>query len=180
MRDNLISQLQSSLLLGALSLIPNDALRYTLLVIAACIALLYVIHLKRPSTQLNQLEDTIQQTEGNVRDAKLHCPRDLLSLTEGGLRLSDVQGLAWPESPGFGLAWAGLGLRISKPKPKPAGRAWPGLAWAQARALGSFFLTPIGPVCSAETGPRSLGSKAVRDRVNQASKMTPILVRDIE
>ncbi|KAJ7490470.1 hypothetical protein FB451DRAFT_1389257 [Mycena latifolia] len=60
-------------------------------VIAACIALLYVIHLKRPSTQLNQLEDTIQQTEGNVRDAKLHCPRDLLSLTEGGLRLLEVK-----------------------------------------------------------------------------------------
>ncbi|KAJ7441422.1 hypothetical protein FB451DRAFT_1441280 [Mycena latifolia] len=90
MRDNLISQLQSSLLLGALSLIPNNALRYTLL-IAACAALFYVIHLKRPSTQLNQLEDTIQQTEEIIRDAKLHCPRDLLSLTEGGLRVLEVK-----------------------------------------------------------------------------------------
>ncbi|KAJ7490574.1 hypothetical protein FB451DRAFT_1389355 [Mycena latifolia] len=91
MRDNLISQLQSSLLLGALSLIPNNALRYTLLMIAACAALFYVIHLKRPSTQLNQLEDTIQQTEEIIRDAKLHCPRDLLSLTEGGLRVLEVK-----------------------------------------------------------------------------------------
>ncbi|KAJ7459024.1 hypothetical protein FB451DRAFT_1182609 [Mycena latifolia] len=43
---------------------------------------------------------------------------------------SDARGLAWPESQGFGLAGAGLGLRFFRPKPKPASRAWPGLARA--------------------------------------------------
>ncbi|KAJ7441434.1 hypothetical protein FB451DRAFT_1191062 [Mycena latifolia] len=43
MRDPVVSQLQSSILLGALSLIPNDTLRYTLLAIAACLGLLYAI-----------------------------------------------------------------------------------------------------------------------------------------
>ncbi|KAJ7489421.1 hypothetical protein FB451DRAFT_1362307 [Mycena latifolia] len=86
MRD-IIPQLQSSILLAALSLIPNDTLRYTLLEIAACLALLYVVHLKRPSTQLRQLEDIVQTTEGVLGDAKLYCPRDLLGLVEKGLRI---------------------------------------------------------------------------------------------
>ncbi|KAJ7490465.1 hypothetical protein FB451DRAFT_1165826 [Mycena latifolia] len=55
-----ISQLQSSLLLSSLSLIPSDTLRYTLLVIAACLGLVYVVHLKHLSTQLRQLEDLSQ------------------------------------------------------------------------------------------------------------------------
>ena len=41
---------------------------------------------------------------------------------------SDAQGLAWPESPGLGLAWAGSGLENLKPKPEPSDRTWPGLA----------------------------------------------------
>ncbi|KAJ7701152.1 hypothetical protein B0H17DRAFT_1195438 [Mycena rosella] len=75
MCDNLISQFQSSILLGALSLIPNDALRYTLLVIAVCLALFYVYHLERPSTQLS-------------------CLEDVLSLAQEGMQLSRVQRLA--------------------------------------------------------------------------------------
>ncbi|KAJ7490458.1 hypothetical protein FB451DRAFT_1220127 [Mycena latifolia] len=91
MCDPIISQLQSAILLGALSLIPNDALRYTLLTISACLALLYVIHFKRPSTQLSQLEDLVQQMEEIIRDAKLHCSRDLLSLSEKWMRLLEVK-----------------------------------------------------------------------------------------
>ncbi|KAJ7490459.1 hypothetical protein FB451DRAFT_1513064 [Mycena latifolia] len=91
MRDNLISQLQTSILLGALSLIPNDALRYTLFMISACLAIFYVIYLKRPSALLSQLEHIVQTTEEIIRDAKLRYPRDLLSLTEVGVRLLRVK-----------------------------------------------------------------------------------------
>ncbi|KAJ7496524.1 hypothetical protein FB451DRAFT_197668 [Mycena latifolia] len=91
MRNTPISQLQSSLLLGSLSLIPSDTLRYTLLVITACLALVYVVHLKHPSTQLRQLENLVQKVEEILRDAKLHCPRDLLRLTENGVRLLEVK-----------------------------------------------------------------------------------------
>ncbi|KAJ7490463.1 hypothetical protein FB451DRAFT_1552179, partial [Mycena latifolia] len=91
MRANLLSQLQSSMLLGALSLIPNNALRYTLLVISACLALLYAVHLKRPSDKLRQLEDIVQKTEEIIRDAKLYCARDFLSLAEMGVRLLEVK-----------------------------------------------------------------------------------------
>ncbi|KAJ7490508.1 hypothetical protein FB451DRAFT_1552205 [Mycena latifolia] len=91
MRDNLISQLQSSILLASLSLIPNDTLRYTLLVIPAGVAVICVIHLKRPSTQLSQLDDDVNKTENIIRDAKLNCPRDLLGLTAKGVRLLEVK-----------------------------------------------------------------------------------------
>ncbi|KAJ7490536.1 hypothetical protein FB451DRAFT_1361379 [Mycena latifolia] len=91
MRDSLISQVQSSMLFGALSLIPNDTLRYTFLAITVCLALLYALHLKRPSSQLSQLEHMVQKTENIIRDAKFHCPRDLLSLTEKGVRLLEVK-----------------------------------------------------------------------------------------
>ncbi|KAJ7133591.1 hypothetical protein C8R44DRAFT_870963 [Mycena epipterygia] len=91
MHDSPVSQLQSSILLGALSLIPNHALRYTLLLIAACFALLYIIHLKRPSTQLSHLEDMVKKVEEIIRDAKLYCPRDILRLAEAGVRLLQVK-----------------------------------------------------------------------------------------
>ncbi|KAJ7213311.1 hypothetical protein B0H12DRAFT_1155287, partial [Mycena haematopus] len=35
---------------------------------------------------------------------------------------SDAQGPAWPESPGLGLAWVGLGSGFCKPKPSPQTR----------------------------------------------------------
>ncbi|KAJ7483200.1 hypothetical protein FB451DRAFT_101862 [Mycena latifolia] len=79
------------MLLGALSLIPNNALRYTLLVIAVCLAFLYAGHLERPSTQLRQLEDIVQKTDEIIRDAQLYCARDLLSLTEMRVRLLEVK-----------------------------------------------------------------------------------------
>jgi hypothetical protein len=87
MRDKLISQLLSSILLGGLSLISNDTLRYTLLAIAICIALLSIIHLKRPSTQLRKLKANVNKTEDLIQDAKLTCAGDLLSLTQQGVWL---------------------------------------------------------------------------------------------
>jgi hypothetical protein len=37
--------------------------------------------------QLRQLEDTVKTTDKIIGNAKAHCPRDLLSLTEQGVRL---------------------------------------------------------------------------------------------
>jgi len=59
---------------------------------------------------------------------------------------SDVLAPAWPESPGFGLALDGFGLRKSWAGPKAKSRAWLGLALAQAGAFRiyltiSHFLT---------------------------------------
>jgi hypothetical protein len=82
-----ISHLHSSILFGFLSLIPNDALRYTLLAITACAALLNVLHFKRPSTQLSQLEASVKNTEVLIQDAKCLCARDILSLAQQEVRL---------------------------------------------------------------------------------------------
>ncbi|KAJ7921294.1 hypothetical protein B0H13DRAFT_1866896 [Mycena leptocephala] len=90
MRDN-VSQLLSPLFFGSLSLIPNDTLRYSALGIAAGLALIYVLHLKRPSVQLNQLDDTINKTEKIIQNAKALCSRDLLSLTTEGVRLLEIK-----------------------------------------------------------------------------------------
>ncbi|KAJ7835626.1 hypothetical protein B0H13DRAFT_1913495 [Mycena leptocephala] len=90
MCDN-VSQLLSLLFLGSLSLIPNDTLRYSALGIAAGLALIYVLHLKRPSVQLNQLDDTINKTEEIIQNAKAFCSRDLLRLTAEGVRLLEIQ-----------------------------------------------------------------------------------------
>jgi hypothetical protein len=87
MAQTAIPQLYSSILFGALSLIPNDTLRYTLLAIAGCTALLYVIHLQRPSTQLSLLKASVKKTEVLIQDAKCLCARDLLSLAQQEVRL---------------------------------------------------------------------------------------------
>lgn len=84
---NNFSQLLSSILLGSLSLIPNDRFRYTALGVTAGLALIYAVHTKRPSVQLGQLENVIRKANEIIRDAKSFCPRDLLSLTTEGLRL---------------------------------------------------------------------------------------------
>ena len=38
-------------------------------------------------------------------------------IKDSQLQNSDVASLTWPESPGFGLAWEGLGLTKSRPRP---------------------------------------------------------------
>ena len=48
---------------------------------------------------------------------------------------SDVPALDWPESPTFGLALGGLGLRKLCTGPKAKSWAWLGLALAQAGLL---------------------------------------------
>jgi hypothetical protein len=82
-----VSQLLSLLFLGSLSLIPNDILRCSALGIAAGLALIYVLHLRRPLVQLSQLDDMINKTEEIIQNAKALCSRDLLSLATEGVRL---------------------------------------------------------------------------------------------
>ncbi|KAJ7756089.1 hypothetical protein DFH07DRAFT_1027781 [Mycena maculata] len=86
-----ISQLQSTILLALLSLIPNHVLRYTLLVLTVSVALIYAIHLKRLSVQLHQLEEDVNRAEEIIRVAVLYCARDVqVGLAEQGVRLLDV------------------------------------------------------------------------------------------
>ncbi|KAJ7835616.1 hypothetical protein B0H13DRAFT_1913485 [Mycena leptocephala] len=80
-----VAQLLSPLFIGSLSLIPNDTLRYSALLLAAGLGLIYVLHLERPSVQLSQLDDTINKTEEIIQNAKAFCLRDLLRLTAEGV-----------------------------------------------------------------------------------------------
>ncbi|KAJ6567817.1 hypothetical protein B0H10DRAFT_1965209 [Mycena sp. CBHHK59/15] len=86
-----MSQLQSSLLLACLALIPNNALRYTILGIGAAITVVYIMHMKRLSTLLRQLEDTIQETEGLIHSAKSQCARDQCELGVEDARLLQIK-----------------------------------------------------------------------------------------
>ncbi|KAJ7490516.1 hypothetical protein FB451DRAFT_621300 [Mycena latifolia] len=85
------AQLMVSILLGLLALIPDNTLRYVALGITVCLAVIYVISLKRPSTLLRQLKETIEATDEIIRWAKLKCPRDHLSLAQEGVRLLEVK-----------------------------------------------------------------------------------------
>ena len=49
--------------------------------------------------------------------------------------ISDVPALAWPGSPGFGLAFLGFGFSQSQARPLRLALTWLGLALAQARAF---------------------------------------------
>jgi hypothetical protein len=85
--DSDTPQLMASILLGSLALIPNDALRYTALAVITSLLLTYTIYLRHPSTRLQQLKKSMEKTEEIIQSAKLHCPRDYLSLAEEGAHL---------------------------------------------------------------------------------------------
>ncbi|KAJ7490524.1 hypothetical protein FB451DRAFT_1361372 [Mycena latifolia] len=85
------AQLTVSILLWLMSFIPHTVLRYTLLAITTCLALLCTIRLKRPSTQLSHLEHIVQKTEGTILDAKSHCARDHANLLEKWAELLKVK-----------------------------------------------------------------------------------------
>ncbi|KAF7364808.1 hypothetical protein MVEN_00350900 [Mycena venus] len=86
-----MSQVYLSILLALVSLISNDPLRYTVVGLTASLGVLYAVHLKRPSVQLNQLEDIVKQTEEIIQGAKLFSSRDFLSLTDSGVRLLEIK-----------------------------------------------------------------------------------------
>ncbi|KAJ7617437.1 hypothetical protein DFH06DRAFT_1342855 [Mycena polygramma] len=86
------TQLISSILLGSLSLIPNNPLRYVALASTVAVALLYHLHL-RPTAILDQLAQRIKQTEDVFKRAKSNdvCPRDRFSLAAEWVRLLEVK-----------------------------------------------------------------------------------------
>ncbi|KAJ7133444.1 hypothetical protein C8R44DRAFT_772432 [Mycena epipterygia] len=89
-----MSELQSSLLLGALALISNNALRYTTVGLVVTITLIFSVHLKCLSTQLYLLTDKIQETEEILRNAKSQCARDILGLVQEEVRLLEIKSTA--------------------------------------------------------------------------------------
>ncbi|KAJ7643708.1 hypothetical protein FB45DRAFT_895857, partial [Roridomyces roridus] len=87
-----LTSLQSSLLFGSLSLIPNNTLRYILLVLFALLILGHAIHLQRLSVRLNCVERHVDKAEATIRHAKSFCSsKDFLCLVEQGLRLLEVK-----------------------------------------------------------------------------------------
>ncbi|KAK7048724.1 hypothetical protein R3P38DRAFT_2764640 [Favolaschia claudopus] len=86
-----IPQLQSSLLLASLSLIPNNTLRYMAVGVVAGVGVLYAGHLGRPSVQLRYLQVVIKETEDMIQEAKQLCSLDLLAITEESVKLLEVK-----------------------------------------------------------------------------------------
>ncbi|KAJ7617434.1 hypothetical protein DFH06DRAFT_1306820 [Mycena polygramma] len=86
------TQLISSIVLGSLSLIPSNTLRYAALSSAVAVALLYHLQL-RPSAFLHQLAQSIEQTEEVFEKAKSDCasPRDRFCLAAEWVRLLEVK-----------------------------------------------------------------------------------------
>ncbi|KAJ6504728.1 hypothetical protein C8R47DRAFT_1245863 [Mycena vitilis] len=86
------TQLISSILLGSLSLIPNNPLRYVALASTVAFALLYHLHFG-PTAFLLQLAQSIKQTEEVFEQAKSNamCPRDRFSLAAEWIRLLEVK-----------------------------------------------------------------------------------------
>jgi uncharacterized membrane protein YciS (DUF1049 family) len=82
-------QLLSSILLGSVSLIPNNILRCTALGFVIAFVLIYNLYLKRGRTRLHQLEHSIQRAEDIFERAKSMCahPRDQFRLAEEWVRL---------------------------------------------------------------------------------------------
>ncbi|KAJ7438234.1 hypothetical protein B0H11DRAFT_2254826 [Mycena galericulata] len=77
MYDTPFYQFQSSIALATLSLIPNDALRYTLLAIAVCAAILHAIHFKRPSTQIRHLQTNISHAGEAIQCVRMYSARGI-------------------------------------------------------------------------------------------------------
>ncbi|KAJ7643705.1 hypothetical protein FB45DRAFT_895846 [Roridomyces roridus] len=87
-----LTSLQSSLLFGSLSLIPNNTLRYILLALFALLILGHAIHLQRPSVRLNCVERHVDKAEATICHAKSYCSsKDFLCLCKQGLRLLEVK-----------------------------------------------------------------------------------------
>ncbi|KAJ6585517.1 hypothetical protein B0H19DRAFT_1321195 [Mycena capillaripes] len=74
------SQLIASLLFACVAIIPNNALRYTTLALAAALAIFCNIYLRSPSTQLRRLSHAIDHTDKLIGHAMLQCPRNHLGL----------------------------------------------------------------------------------------------------
>ncbi|KAJ7704092.1 hypothetical protein B0H17DRAFT_1175754 [Mycena rosella] len=85
---NTISTLQTSLLFGALSMLPGNTFPYIALCLASASLGAYAVQHYTPSQRLLRLEDAITTTDEILGGAKLDCARDHMTLIErGGLLL---------------------------------------------------------------------------------------------
>ncbi|KAJ7704031.1 hypothetical protein B0H17DRAFT_1127055 [Mycena rosella] len=82
-----MSALQTSVLSGALAMVPGNTSRYITLGLASASLTLYAAHHYGPSQRLLRLEDTITVTEEILEGAKLGCARDHMTLMERWRRL---------------------------------------------------------------------------------------------
>ncbi|KAJ7490460.1 hypothetical protein FB451DRAFT_620914 [Mycena latifolia] len=84
-------QLNLSLLLGFLSLIPNNSIRYAVLGLVVVVTMICTLNLKRPSTQLHVLETTIEATEDLISVAEVQGMGHRLAFAEERLRLLEIK-----------------------------------------------------------------------------------------
>ncbi|KAJ6536988.1 hypothetical protein B0H19DRAFT_1079380 [Mycena capillaripes] len=87
------SQPMVSLLLAFVATIPNHTVRYATLALAAILAVLYIVHVRDPSTQLRHLGTFIDRTNGLIGRAMAQCSRDHLSLIKHTGLLLDIKQL---------------------------------------------------------------------------------------
>ncbi|KAJ7704080.1 hypothetical protein B0H17DRAFT_1127096 [Mycena rosella] len=86
--SNPTSTLQTSLLFGALSMLPGNTFPYIALGLASASLGAYAVQHYSPSQRLLRLEHAITATEEILAGAKLNCARDHMTLIErGGLLL---------------------------------------------------------------------------------------------
>ncbi|KAJ7704051.1 hypothetical protein B0H17DRAFT_1040499 [Mycena rosella] len=103
-----ISALQTSLILGAFSLVPGSTSRYITLGLASASLTIYTAHHYGPTQRLARLEDTITATKEILEGAKLDCARDhitlvgrerrLLEYVRGHVHLKSTEKLYFPRA----------------------------------------------------------------------------------
>ncbi|KAJ7704052.1 hypothetical protein B0H17DRAFT_1228265, partial [Mycena rosella] len=86
-----ISALQTSILFGALAMVPGNTSPYITLGLASVLLAVHAMHHYGPSQRLLRLEDTITATEEILEGAKLDCARDHMTLVERGRRLLEAK-----------------------------------------------------------------------------------------
>ncbi|KAJ7704043.1 hypothetical protein B0H17DRAFT_1175739 [Mycena rosella] len=86
-----ITTLQTSLILGALSLVPGNTSPYITLGLASVLLAVYAVRHYGPTQRRARLEDAIMATETILAGAKLDCARDHMTLVERGRRLLEAK-----------------------------------------------------------------------------------------
>ncbi|KAJ7704044.1 hypothetical protein B0H17DRAFT_1193961 [Mycena rosella] len=86
-----VSTLQTSFILGALSLVPGNTSPYITIGLASVLLAVYAVHHYGPTQRLARLEDAIMATETILEGAKLDCARDHMTLVGRGRRLLEAK-----------------------------------------------------------------------------------------
>ncbi|KAJ7704073.1 hypothetical protein B0H17DRAFT_1193987 [Mycena rosella] len=83
--------IQTSFILGALSLVPGNTSPYITLGLSSVLLAVYAVHHYGPTQRFARLEDEIIATETILEGAKLDCARDHMTLVERGGRLLEAK-----------------------------------------------------------------------------------------